>query len=367
MSALTPAVSAWLARHHGVVTRDDLVRLGLTPGQINSLIRYRRPRAATYEACTGWLGHPRPPSRPWPWPARSLLTSWCPSARPLVCGACVGSGNDGLLHVTIAGRAHRSIPDTVVHRSHRIDAVDVVDRTDGIRVDESAADRLRPLGQALRRADPLDRRAAPPQRCLHHGHAVGDRPAAGRARPSWIGALRAGAVGAARLAQAGRLRPRAPPRASPRSRPASPDPNARQRSGYAEGSSSILTSCGGHRARRSRSTTSPSTAASSTSTTTSGAIASCASWASMSHAVTDQDIAEPARCRRHRGRRDPRRIPRAYGVVEDHEPRQIAEAGQPTWEAAAGPVGGAELALRGSCPSPCGAARRGTRPTAGTL
>ena len=42
--------------------------------------------------------------------------------------------NDGLLHVTIAGALHRSIPDTVVHRSHRLDRVDVVHRADGIRV-----------------------------------------------------------------------------------------------------------------------------------------------------------------------------------------------------------------------------------------
>ena len=96
MSALTPAVSAWLAapprrRHTG---RPPPPRPH-SQGQIDVAHPYRRPRALRAIACTGWLGHPRPPSRPWPWPARSLLTSWCPSARPLVCGACVGWATTG--------------------------------------------------------------------------------------------------------------------------------------------------------------------------------------------------------------------------------------------------------------------------------
>ena len=133
MSALTPDVSAWFACHHGVARRVDLVRLGLTPGQINSLIRsgvlvpyvrgvYRLAGApVTLEqamalACSV---------------ASDVVVSFDSAAR---LWGMRRVGNDGQLHVTIAGRAHRSIPDTVVHRSHRIDAVDIVDRQDGIRV-----------------------------------------------------------------------------------------------------------------------------------------------------------------------------------------------------------------------------------------
>ena len=43
-------------------------------------------------------------------------------------------GSDTRLHVVIAGPNHRRLPDVVIHRSHRIDPVDVVDRGDGIRV-----------------------------------------------------------------------------------------------------------------------------------------------------------------------------------------------------------------------------------------
>ena len=43
-------------------------------------------------------------------------------------------GPDRQLHVLIAGQNHRRLPDTILHRSHRIDAVDVIERPDGIRV-----------------------------------------------------------------------------------------------------------------------------------------------------------------------------------------------------------------------------------------
>ena len=155
-------------------------------------------------------------------------------------------GNDGLLHVTIAGRAHRSIPDTVVHRSHRIDLVDVVDRTDGIRVtspprtvfDLSAKlsdERIHSIVEQLLHSD-----------ACTMTDAVGDRPAtaASAAAPD----RRASRRVLSRAARRGSSRS-APTSSSassvPSSRPASPDPNARQRSGYAAGSSSILTSCGG--------------------------------------------------------------------------------------------------------------------------
>jgi very-short-patch-repair endonuclease len=43
-------------------------------------------------------------------------------------------GPDRRLHVTLPGRTKRLVPGAVVHFSHRIDAVDVVERPDGVRV-----------------------------------------------------------------------------------------------------------------------------------------------------------------------------------------------------------------------------------------
>ena len=43
-------------------------------------------------------------------------------------------GQDDRLHVTIPGRSNRQVRGVVVHRSHRIDRVDVVERADGIRL-----------------------------------------------------------------------------------------------------------------------------------------------------------------------------------------------------------------------------------------
>jgi very-short-patch-repair endonuclease len=42
-------------------------------------------------------------------------------------------GPDTHLEVTIAGQHHRHLPDVAIHRSHRIDPVDIVERPDGIR------------------------------------------------------------------------------------------------------------------------------------------------------------------------------------------------------------------------------------------
>lgn len=133
MSALTPAVSAWLSGHHAVAQRKDLLRLGLTAGQIDSLLRSRVliPYAHRVYRLAGA-----------PETAEQAMALACSVAPDVVVSFGSAArlwgmrrvGNDGLLHVTIAGRAHRSIPNTVVHRSHRIDLVDVVDREDGIRV-----------------------------------------------------------------------------------------------------------------------------------------------------------------------------------------------------------------------------------------
>ena len=43
-------------------------------------------------------------------------------------------GRDDRLHVTMNGRSNCVVPGAAVHRSHRIDEIDVVDRDDGIRL-----------------------------------------------------------------------------------------------------------------------------------------------------------------------------------------------------------------------------------------
>jgi very-short-patch-repair endonuclease len=43
-------------------------------------------------------------------------------------------GRDDRLHVTMNGRSNRLVPGVVIHRSHRIDEVDIIEHGDGIRV-----------------------------------------------------------------------------------------------------------------------------------------------------------------------------------------------------------------------------------------
>ena len=279
MSALTPAVSAWLSGHHGVAQRNDLLRLGLTEGQINSLLRARVLVPYTHRVYR-LAGAPET--------AEQAMALACSVAPDVVVSFGSAArlwgmrrvGNDGVLHVTIAGRAHRSIPDTVVHRSHRIDLVDVVDRTDGIRVTSPPRTVFdlwpsSPTSGSTRSSSSSS--TATPAPCPRSWRPAADSASgAGPDRRASRGCCRSGPTGSSRSA---------PTSSSawsvPCLRPAFPDRERQAEVRLREGSSSTLTSCGVQRARRSRSTTSPSTAASSTSTTTSGEIANYVSWASM--------------------------------------------------------------------------------------
>src|SRR5689334_24674269 len=131
--ALTPAVAAWLSTHHGVITSTELRRLGVTPDQLRRLLRIRvlvpyakrvyRLAAATetgeQRAALACAVHDRlvvsHQSAGHVWGLRRL-------------------GPDRRLHVTLPGRTKRLVPGAVIHYSHLIDPVDVVERPDGIRV-----------------------------------------------------------------------------------------------------------------------------------------------------------------------------------------------------------------------------------------
>jgi very-short-patch-repair endonuclease len=116
-----------------VADRAELLGLGLTEGQIDSLLRAHIliPYVRRVYRLAGA-----------PQSADQAMALACAIAPDVVVSFDSAArlwgmrrvGSDGRLHVTIAGRAHRSIPDAVVHRSHRIDPVDIVDGGDGIRI-----------------------------------------------------------------------------------------------------------------------------------------------------------------------------------------------------------------------------------------
>jgi very-short-patch-repair endonuclease len=133
MHALTPAVAAWLSTHHGVIALSDLRRLGATDHQIRRLLRiqvispYTRgvfrlaaaPETAEQRMALACAVHPR------------AIVSHVSAGRLWNLRRL---GSDQRLHITIPGRVQRRVPGVVVHWSHRIDSVDVVERPDGIRV-----------------------------------------------------------------------------------------------------------------------------------------------------------------------------------------------------------------------------------------
>jgi very-short-patch-repair endonuclease len=133
MHPLTQAVSSWLAGHHGVITFTDLRRLGVTAAQVQRLVR------------TGVLrpyirGVYRLAAAP-PTIEQAMALACAVGPDVVVSHVSAGRlwglrrlGRDQRLHVLIHGRSHRLIPDTVMHRCHRIGPVDLVGRPDGIRL-----------------------------------------------------------------------------------------------------------------------------------------------------------------------------------------------------------------------------------------
>jgi very-short-patch-repair endonuclease len=130
--SLNPSVTAWLRSHHGAVTWTDLDRLGVSRHQINRLLR-DGVLISHVRGVYRLAGAPRTPEQ-----AAALACASGPDV--VVSHISAGRewgfrrlGPDSGLHVVIAGPNHRLLPDVVVHRSHRVDPVDVVDRGDGIR------------------------------------------------------------------------------------------------------------------------------------------------------------------------------------------------------------------------------------------
>ncbi len=133
MFVFTPAVLGWLSSHHGVITRDRLLALGVSRHQLARLLR------------TGVLVvHTRSVYRlaAVPTSADQALALACAVDPTVVishrsAGHVWGLrrlGSDQRLHVTLSGRQHHVVPGAVIHLSHRIDPVDVVERPGGVRV-----------------------------------------------------------------------------------------------------------------------------------------------------------------------------------------------------------------------------------------
>jgi hypothetical protein len=131
--SLNAAVVEWLSTHHGVITLAELERLGVSVSQSRRLRRngFLVPYAAsTYRLAAA----PRTA-------AQSAAMACAVGSDVVVSHLSAGRvwrlrrlGGERQLHVLIDGQNHRRLPGAIIHRSHRIDPVDVVERPDGIRV-----------------------------------------------------------------------------------------------------------------------------------------------------------------------------------------------------------------------------------------
>ena len=131
--ALNSSTTAWLAAHHAVITHAELARFGVSPREVQRLLR--EGRLVSYiRGVYRLAGAPTTPAQ-----AAALACA----AGPDVAVSHLSAGRvwrlrrlgaDRRLHVLIGGAAHRRLPGAVVHRCHRIDVADVVERPDGIRV-----------------------------------------------------------------------------------------------------------------------------------------------------------------------------------------------------------------------------------------
>jgi len=131
--ALNSSTIAWLAAHHAVISHGELARLGVSPRQVQRLLR--EGQLVSYSRGVYRLaGAPATPAQA---AALACAAGSDVAVSHLSAGRIWGLrrlGADRRLHVLIGGPAHRNLPGAVVHRCHRIDATDVVERPDGIRV-----------------------------------------------------------------------------------------------------------------------------------------------------------------------------------------------------------------------------------------
>ena len=133
MFPLNPALLAWLASRHAVARLADLEQFGVTRPQLERLLRdgvligYVR---GVYRLA----GAPQTPEQ-----AAALACATGPDV--LVSHQSAGRmwqfrrlGAASQLHVLFRGPSHHVIPGAIVHRCHRIDPVDVIERPDRVRV-----------------------------------------------------------------------------------------------------------------------------------------------------------------------------------------------------------------------------------------
>jgi len=131
--SLNSSTTAWLASHHAVVSCADLRQFGVTPREVQRLLR-EGTLVSSVRGVYRLGGAPRTSDQ-----AAALA---CAAGKDVVVSHVSAGRRWGLrrlgpdlrLHVLIAGPRHRRLPDTVIHRSHRLDPVDVVEQPDGIRV-----------------------------------------------------------------------------------------------------------------------------------------------------------------------------------------------------------------------------------------
>jgi very-short-patch-repair endonuclease len=132
MLALSPRAYSAAARRHGVLTRAELCRSGLSDGQISRLVRggaLERLLPGVY-ACSG--------SAPTELRQLAALCSWS----PCVVVSHETAGRLWMLRALARGGIEVSVPHSrrfaangaIVHRSTDLQPIDIVERDDGIRL-----------------------------------------------------------------------------------------------------------------------------------------------------------------------------------------------------------------------------------------
>jgi hypothetical protein len=126
------AVDHWFATHHGIAAARTLEQLGMSSSTIYRLAQEER----LVRVMPGVFR-----SAQWPFGRSQRLAAACASNDQVFIGfttACREWGlrgvDDPSIHVLTVHGSSPELPDVVVHRTRRIDPVDIVERPDGIRL-----------------------------------------------------------------------------------------------------------------------------------------------------------------------------------------------------------------------------------------
>lgn len=123
----------WLRTHHGIVTVQELSRLGVSDRTISRML-------ADGRLVSVFPGVHR--SAQWPASPETTMRAVCARNSSAVIAFTTAARlwgfrrlpGDRSIHVLVPAGSSPSMPGVVVHRCRRIDAVDVVERPDGIRL-----------------------------------------------------------------------------------------------------------------------------------------------------------------------------------------------------------------------------------------